>query len=390
MHSEVDKLHMKRALDLARRARWRTSPNPMVGAVVVKDDRVIAEGWHRATGQPHAEIEAFNNATEPLAGATLYITLEPCCHHGRTPPCTDAIIANRIGRVVAAAGDPNPLVAGGGFSRLREAGIRTEVGLCGEEALRLNEAFFTYHLKKRPFIICKWAMTIDGKIATDSGNSQWISNEKSRNFAHQQRARVDAVMVGIGTVLIDDPMLNVRLPGFDGRQPKRIIADATLRIPVRARCLESAQPGQCIIATTENAQPEKIERLRKAGHHILVLPGRRKLLDLAELIRELHLLEIQSILSEGGSSLHGSLFQSRYVDKILAFIAPKIVGGVTAKSPISGWGISNMSMALTLTNVAFTQFDEDVCIEGYVSYSDTTAKPNPAAGNGIIEEIDSP
>lgn len=367
--SQTDKIYMTRALELAGRALGRTSPNPMVGAVLVREDRIIGEGFHHAAGLPHAEVEAINGASGDVRGATLYVSLEPCCHHGRTPPCADLIVERGIARVVVAVMDPNPQVSGKGAERLRKAGIAVDFGLYEAEAQQLNETFFTYHTLKRPFVICKWAMTLDGRIATDSGQSQWITNERSRMFVHERRSQVDAIMVGIGTILMDDPMLTVRTPGFDWRQPRRIILDSKLRIPLRARCLASSPPGQCVIATTDESSSDKIAKLRHDGHDVIVLPGNRRFLDLKDLIHALAEREIQSVLCEGGSSLHGSLFKSRLVDKVIAFVAPKIIGGTVAKAPISGWGINHMSNAVSLSRVSFHQFEEDLCVEGYVRHA---------------------
>jgi diaminohydroxyphosphoribosylaminopyrimidine deaminase/5-amino-6-(5-phosphoribosylamino)uracil reductase len=363
---ERDAVFMRRALQLARCASDRVSPNPRVGALIVKDGRVIGEGYHRGPGHPHAEVEALQHATGDVKGATMYVTLEPCCHYGRTPPCAPAIIERGISRVVAPFADPNPLVAGQGFEMLREAGITVETGVCSDEAMRLNEAFMTYHILQRPFVVSKWAMTLDGRIATDSGHSKWVSNEESRAYVQEIRAQVDAILVGIGTVLLDNPRLSVRLVGFTGEQPRRIIADGNLRIPLRARCLEGVPPGHCIIATTASAPKDRVARLRDAGHTVLVVPGKRGLIDIRSLIRELHALGIQSLLCEGGSSLNGSLYECQLVDKIVAFIAPKIVGGSASKAPITGWGVDTMRRALPLSDITVRNFQNDICVEGYV------------------------
>lgn len=364
--SDADGVLMRRAIELARLAIGRTSPNPMVGAILVKKGRVIGEGYHHEAGGPHAEIEAINNSSEDVADSTLYVTLEPCSHTGRTPPCVNTIIEKKIARVVAPIEDPNPLVGGKGFKQLRAAGIDVDVGLCAAEARRLNETFLVFHQLKRPFVTCKWAMTLDGRIATESGHARWITNDQSRNHVHELRGQVDAVMVGIGTVLLDNPQLNVRLEGFIGRQPKRVIVDGSLKIPLKAKCFEQSTPGQCVIATTATASEEKIGQLRDAGHQVLVLPGRRGLLDIKELMTELARLEIQSILCEGGSNMHGMVLKARVVDKVIAYIAPKVVGGDTAKGPVTGWSIPTMNRAMVLENVTYRQFEEDLYMEGYV------------------------
>lgn len=389
---------MRRALELAARGRGQTSPNPMVGAVLVKNDQIIGEGWHRAAGLSHAEIEAFANAQEEVEGATLYVTLEPCCHHGKTPPCTEAIIARKLSRVVVATADPNPLVAGKGIETLRAAGIRVDVGLCETEARRLNEVFFTYHEKKRPFLICKWAMTLDGKIATESGHSRWITNVLSRAYVHELRAQVDAVMIGVGTVLTDNPLLTVRLEGYAGRQPYRIIADGNLRIPLRAKCLTLAKQGEVIICTSTMAPQDKIAELRAMGHEVIVFPG-KALLDFTEVMAELARRGIQSILCEGGSSLTGALFQAQVVDKVIAFMAPKIVGGLNAKTPIASWGVMHMDAAIDLHDVVIRRFGADVCVEGYIAPAEWNKVLNkrhpassaslPAAPQGEVVEPES-
>jgi diaminohydroxyphosphoribosylaminopyrimidine deaminase/5-amino-6-(5-phosphoribosylamino)uracil reductase len=365
LFSNSDAAFMRYALELAARGRGRTAPNPMVGAVIVKNGQVIGEGWHQAAGLPHAEVEALNSAQGDVEGATLYVTLEPCCHHGKTPPCTDAIIASKIGRAVVAVSDPNPLVAGKGIEALRAAGIQVDVGLCETEARRLNEFFFTFHEKKRPFVICKWAMTLDGKIATESGHSRWITNELSRAYVHELRALVDAVMIGAGTVIMDNPLLTVRLEGYAGRQPYRIIADGNLRIPLRAKCLTNAKPGEVIILTSSEAPRDRVKQFRDAGHQVLVFQG-KALLDFREVMAELARKGIQSILCEGGSSLTGALFEAQVVDKVIAFVAPKIVGGKNAKAPIASWGVGHMDAAIELHDVTIRRFGGDVCTEGYV------------------------
>jgi len=375
-----DTVYMRRALELAKRGLGMTSPNPMVGAVVVKNGKVVGEGYHRQVGKPHAEVEALKKVSDAdVAGATMYVTLEPCNHHGRTPPCTELLISRKVARVVVPHADPNPVVAGQGFRALKKAGIQVDVGLMEEEARRLNEAFVTFHTMNRPFIIAKWAMTLDGRMAAESGHSKWITNEKSRMYVHEVRSMVDAVMVGIGTVLQDNPMLNVRLTDYNRRQPKRIIVDGNLRIPLRAKCLENSYLGECIIATTEAAPPEKIAKLEDAGHVVVRLKGRRGLIDLKELIGRLRDFEILSVLCEGGSTMHGGLLNAKLVDKVIAFIAPKVIGGDTAKRPILGWGVNAMNNALVLEDVIARTFDEDVCFEGYV------ADTHRAPGSGAVK-----
>ena len=379
--SSADEHYMRRALQLARNGLGMTSPNPLVGAVLVKKNKIISEGFHRQVGLPHAEVEALRKVKDTdSAGATLYVTLEPCNHYGRTPPCTDLIIEKKIARVVVPHSDPNPIVAGQGFRALRQAGIKVETGLLEQEARRVNENFICFHTLRRPFIIAKWAMTLDGRIAAQTGHSRWITNEASRTYVHEIRSCVDAVMVGIGTVLQDNPMLNVRLTDYNRRQPKRIIVDGHLRIPVRAKCLTHSHLGECIIATTELAPPDKIARLEENGHIVLVSKGLRGIVDLKELIGKLRRYEIQSVLCEGGSSMHGSLLKSKLVDKVIAFVAPKIVGGDSAKRPIYGWSLPSMTKAMQLEDIMIKQFGQDICMEGYVPESFRHMKPlGPAA-----------
>jgi diaminohydroxyphosphoribosylaminopyrimidine deaminase / 5-amino-6-(5-phosphoribosylamino)uracil reductase len=365
--SQSDRVYMLRALELAQCARGQTSPNPVVGAVLVRNGKVIGEGYHRGPGQDHAEIDAMKCATGDVSGAHMYVSLEPCSHHGRTPPCADALIEAKIARVTVAMLDPSDRVNGDGVRRLTEAGIRVDVGLCEQEASQLNEGFVTYHTLRRPFFICKWAMTLDGKIATSTGHSRWITNDASREYVHEIRSSVDAVMVGIGTVLMDNPLLTVRLPDYTGRQPKRLIIDGTLRIPYRAKLLDDASPGQCIIATTDIAAPERVKHLRELGHTVVMVRGKRGLLDVRDLVTQLHKLEIQSVLCEGGSSLNGTLFQAQVIDKVIAFIAPKLVGGSSAKTPITGWSVPLMNKALTFENTRIRHFGDDICVESYVA-----------------------
>lgn len=364
--SAAEITHMNRALELARQALGRTSPNPMVGAVIVKDGEVVGEGFHRAAGESHAEPLALRAAGERARGGTLFVTLEPCCHEGRTPPCAPAVVKAGIKRVVCAMLDPNPLVAGKGIALLRGAKIDTQVGLLEKQARKLNEAFLAYHILHRPFIHLKWAMTLDGRIATQTGHSRWISNEESRQHVHQLRAQVDGIMVGIGTVISDNPQLNIRLDNYEGPQPRRIIVDGSLRIPLKAKCLEECPPDHVIIATTESGHRDKIAKLRDRGHEILVFPGRRGILDLRQFIKGMHKYNIQSILCEGGSTLNGALFDAQCVDKVITFIAPKLVGGNEPKTPVTGWGVQFMTQAIVLEEQEVRLFGDDVCIEGYV------------------------
>jgi diaminohydroxyphosphoribosylaminopyrimidine deaminase/5-amino-6-(5-phosphoribosylamino)uracil reductase len=357
---------MRQAIELAALARGRASPNPMVGAVLVKDDRVLGQGYHRGPGLPHAEIEAMKDAGGEARGATLYVNLEPCGHQGRTPPCTDAISKAGIVRVVAAMMDPHPLVSGNGLRRLRSAGVEVDCGVLEGEARRLNEAFVTYHLKKRPFTIAKWAMTLDGRTSTDTGDSRWISNDASREYVHELRSTVDAIAVGVGTVVYDNPRLNVRLKGFNRKQPARVILDGRLRIPLGARCLKTSG-GENIILTTLHASEERIERLRAEGHTVLVVPGKRRIIAVDKALETLAQRGIQSVLVEGGREVHTSLLRAGLADKVVIFVAPVIVGGGRQTSPTFDLGVTRMKAAMNLKNVTIRTFGANACIEGYLN-----------------------
>lgn len=367
--SAKDRQYMRQVLELAALAHGYTSPNPMVGALIVRNDEILGEGYHKQSGQPHAEIEALRNAKAngfDTKGATLYCNMEPCNHEGKTPPCTEALIKSGISRVVAAMIDPNPLVCGSGLRRLRAAGIEVDCGVMEGEARRLNEAFITYHQLKRPFIIAKWAMTLDGRTSAESGDSRWISNDDSRRYAHEIRASVDAVAVGIGTVFFDNPRLTVRLDSFKRTQPKRVIFDGYLRTPVGARCLDAAG-GPALLICTESAPNDRIEILRKAGHTILVVPGKGRIINVPAAMRLLADTGIQSVLVEGGRQLHTSLLKEKLVDKLVVFIGPQMVGGSSPTSPLIDLGISNMKSAIQLKNTAFKTFGNNACIEGYIN-----------------------
>ncbi len=359
--------YIRRTFFLAKQGLGKTSPNPMVGAVLVKNGKVIGEGWHSGYGMPHAEVEAIDAAIESPEGSTLYVNLEPCCHTGKTSPCVDRIIKEKIKTVICPLQDPSHKVHGNGFKTLRDAGIKVRIVKEFEnEAAKLNEQFVTFHQLRRPFVSMKWAMTLDGKVATDSGNSRWISNDESRLYVHQLRACHDAILVGIGTVLSDDPQLNVRLKDYDGKQPKRIICDGSLRIPLKSNCLLNTDPADVYIATTENAAPEKVARLTNEGYNVLVLNGKKELTDLRRLFDELYTLGIQSILCEGGSQINAALLSYGFCDRLIAFIAQKLIGGINNHGPIHGWGVSNMNAALPLQDSTIKLFGTDICIEGYV------------------------
>jgi diaminohydroxyphosphoribosylaminopyrimidine deaminase/5-amino-6-(5-phosphoribosylamino)uracil reductase len=366
-----DRRFMERALELAAKARGRTSPNPMVGAVIVKDRRIIGEGYHERAGLPHAEVVALRQAGERAEGATLYVTLEPCSHWGRTPPCSRAIIEAGIDEVIVATLDPNPLVSGKGIAELRRNGVKVRVGLMEEEARRLNEFFLKHITTGLPFVILKLAMTLDGKIATASGESRWITSEKSRLKVHEIRDQVDAVMVGIGTVLKDDPSLTTRLPGGRGKDPIRVVVDSHARTPPTAKVINPRSIAPTIIATTPMAPDDRVKRLREAGAEVVVLDrdesGRVNLKSLMEYLGK---RPVQSLLVEGGSEIAASLLTEGLADKVMFFIAPKIIGGKEAPTPVGGSGIERLSDAIKLEKIEVERIGSDILIQGYICESE--------------------
>lgn len=355
---------MKEALRLAAKAKGRTSPNPMVGAVIVKDGKMIAGDYHRRSGSPHAEILALKKAGNPAKGATLFINLEPCCHTDKkTPPCTNAIIESGLKKVVIAMTDPNPKVAGKGIKALKSAGIGVEVGIMETEAKRLNESFNKFITKREPFVILKTAQSLDGKIAIASGESKWITGDKARQYVHKLRNEVDAVMVGIGTVIADDPSLDCRVRG--GSNPYRIIIDSSLKISLNAKVL-THDDEKTIIATTNNADREKINSIIKMGHKVLTVKSREGKVDLKNLMKELGRLEITSVMIEGGSTLNASSLSSGIVDKVIFFCAPKIIGGVDAIPSIGGLSPSSLKNIVTVKDLQVKHTGDDFLFEGYI------------------------
>lgn len=359
---------MRRALELAARARGRTSPNPMVGAVIVKDGGIVGEGYHQKPGTPHAEIHALEDAQEQAKGAKLYVTLEPCCHWGRTPPCTKAIIQAGISSVVMAMLDPFPQVSGKGKVELEGHDITVQSGLLEAEARKLNEAYIKYVTTQMPFVILKTAMSLDGKIATSTGESKWITSALSRQKVHEIRDEVDAILVGIGTVERDNPSLTTRLKDKQGKDPIRIIVDSKGRISPEARVLNLRSPAPTFIATTEQAPPEKIEQLRARNAEVIVTPELEEKVCLKTLMKKLAAREIASVLIEGGGEINASALKEGIVDKVMAFIAPKLIGGKTAPGPIGGMGIEQLSNAVQLREIQVSQIGEDMLVEGYVEH----------------------
>jgi len=359
---------MECALSLAGLALGYTSPNPAVGAVVVRDGVVVGLGHTQPLGSVHAEIMALRQAGSRAKGATMYVTLEPCCHHGRTPPCTQAIIDAGIAEVHMALIDPNPLVSGKGLKMLEKAEIKTFVGQCEEGVQEINEGYIKFITTGMPFVIAKFAMSLDGKIATQNGDSKWISGEESRKFVYYLRHIVDAVMVGANTVVADDPQLSARgCSGKGGKtklQPLRVIVDGKGRTPLSARIFE--EPGKTLVAVAKPLNAKAAEGFRKTGAEIVELPAEKDVIDLGELLRLLGKREVTSVLVEGGSGLFGSLFDRGLVDKVLAFISPIIIGGDGAKSAVGGNGVNTVVEALRLNRVKMIEFGDDILISGYV------------------------
>ena len=356
--------YMERALSLARRAVGSASPNPAVGAVIVKDGAVLGEGWTQPPGQAHAEVVAIRQAGAGAAGAALYTTLEPCGHFGRTPPCATAIIEAGIAEVHAAVTDPNPLVNGDGLAALSKAGIETHVGECDEEAREVTEGYRKFITTGVPFVTAKFAMSIDGKIATRTGDSRWITGAEARDYAHRLRATSDAVMVGINTALADDPQLTARDEGGRPlkRQPLRVVVDSSGRLPHDTRML--TEPGRTLVALA-HAEGRAIEGLRRAGAECESIPSKDGSVDVAALLEVLGRREVTSVLVEGGGALLGSLFDRGLVDKVVAFVAPAVLGGKGATSPVEGVGVEKMADARRLHRVKWLQLGQDMALIGY-------------------------
>ncbi len=355
--------YMRLALSLAEKGLGWTSPNPMVGAVIVKDGRIIGQGYHRRCGDLHAERDALANCGESPAGATMYVTLEPCCHHGRQPPCTEAILSAGIARVVVGSDDPNPLVAGKGLEQLRVSGVTVETGLLRKECDALNRVFFHYIRTGRPYVTMKYAMTLDGKIATRTGASRWITGEAAREQVHRDRHRNAAILVGIGTVLADDPLLTCRIAG--GKNPLRIVCDSTLRTPPDSQLVRTAREVPTILAAAEGAAA-RCEPYEAAGCRVWILPEQDGHVDLTALMERLGAEQIDSVLLEGGGSLNWAALEAGLVHRVQAYIAPKIFGGAAAKSPVRGLGVELPAQCAQLQNVTVTQLGADILLEGEV------------------------
>lgn len=355
--------YMRLALDLAQQGCGWTNPNPMVGAVIVKNGRIIGQGYHHRCGGLHAEREALKNCAEPPEGATLYVTLEPCCHQGRQPPCTDAILDAGIRRVVVGSGDPNPLAAGKGLEILRSHGVEVEAGVLQPECDALNRVFFHFIQTRRPYVVMKYAMTLDGKTATRTGASQWITGEAARQQVHRDRHRYAAILVGVGTVLADDPLLTCRMEG--GRNPLRIICDTHLRTPLESQIVRTAKDVPTVLAAVSPA-PERRTALEAAGCHVWDLPDRDGHVDLGALMARLGAEDIDSVLLEGGGTLNWAALEQGLVQRVQAYVAPKLFGGAGAKSPVGGLGVETPAQAVRLKNTAIIPIGEDFLIESEV------------------------
>ena len=363
MQADRDTTFMQAALRLAERGRGKVEPNPMVGCVIVRGGRVIGRGWHKRFGKPHAEVNAVADAGGRIKGATVYVTLEPCSHVGKTPPCADLLIKHKPKRVVVATRDPFPKVAGRGIRKLRGAGIEVEVGLLGDEARELNAPFFKLVQTGLPWVIAKWAMTFDGKIATKTGDSKWISSPEARTFAHRIRGRVDAVFVGIGTVLADDPELTCRL--VRGRAPKRIVLDSMARLPLKSKLVRSARDVPVVVAVSTKAPARRTEALMKRGCNVVAFPSKRGRIDVTELLEWLGAMQATNVLVEGGGEILGSFVDAGQVDEVMAFVGPKIVGG-TGKPPVLGGGVSKLRDALQLGELTTRKLGDTILLRGRV------------------------
>ena len=361
-----DEKYMLLALDLAQQGAGFTSPNPMVGAVVVKDNRIVGKGYHAAAGQPHAEVNAIEDAGLEARGGTLYVTLEPCNHIGRTPPCTEKILAAGIRRVVVAMRDPNPHVKGGGLAFLSEKGIEVSSGVCEDTAERLNEVFIKYARTRRPFVTVKCAATLDGRIATRTGDARWVSGEVSREHVHRLRHASDAIMVGVNTVRSDDPSLTTRINGFHGKDPQRYILDTHLSISEDARMLQEGAASGTTVVTGPLVPEEKKRRLEEKGVRILSSPLKEGRIDLDRLMAAIGAAEVTSLLVEGGGRVVASAFRDGIVDKVIFFFAPKILGGDDGVPICRGPGPELMKDCLSIKKMQVHRVGEDVMIEGYI------------------------
>ena len=360
---DIDQVWMAQALTLAERGRGYVEPNPLVGAVIVRDGQVVGEGWHQRFGEAHAEVNALTAAGDAAQGAILYVTLEPCCHQGKTPPCTDAVRRAGVRRVVAAMLDPFPQVAGQGAAVLRAACMQVEIGILEAEARRLNAPYLKLLATGRPYVHAKWAMTLDGKIATRSGDSKWISNEAARRRVHELRGRMDAIIVGIGTVLADDPLLTARPPG--PRTPVRIVLDSQGRLPPGSKLVATAKDAATLVVTADTVPAARTEALRQLGCTLLRQPADLGRPMVGALLDELGRRRMTNVLVEGGAEVFGSFLDAGEIDEVHVYVAPKLVGGAAARTALAGNGVAKVADALALANWQVENIDGDVLLHGW-------------------------
>jgi diaminohydroxyphosphoribosylaminopyrimidine deaminase/5-amino-6-(5-phosphoribosylamino)uracil reductase len=360
--NDLDWQWMQRALDLAERGRGYVEPNPLVGAVVVRDNRLVGEGWHQRYGQAHAEVNALAAAGEAARGATLYVTLEPCCHHGKTPPCTDAVLRAGVKRVVAAMQDPFPQVAGKGIALLRAAGVVVDLGVGEAESRRLNAPYLKLVATGRPYVHAKWAMSLDGKIATRTGDSKWISNEASRRRVHALRGRMDAILIGRGTAEADDPLLTARPPG--PRTPVRIVLSSHGGLSPTSQLVKTVAEAPLIVVTTEPLAGQRVKELEALGCEVLCLPAKDRPSMILSLLDELGRRRWTNLLVEGGSAVLGSFRDAEAIDEVHVFLAPCLVGGAEAVAPMGGCGVDKMDQVLRLAEWQIERLEGDICLHG--------------------------
>jgi diaminohydroxyphosphoribosylaminopyrimidine deaminase/5-amino-6-(5-phosphoribosylamino)uracil reductase len=360
MREPLDK-YMRRALFLARRGLGKTGPNPAVGCVIVKDGKVVGEGWHKRAGTPHAEVHALAQAGASAKNADVYVTLEPCAHFGKTPPCADALIEAGVARVYAGMVDPNPRVSGRGLEKLRAAGIVATAGILEDACRVVNEPFIKHVTTGLPFVILKSALTLDGKSATAEGDARWITNERTRRYVHKLRSQVDAIMVGVGTVIADDPQLTARIPG--GKDPLRVVVDSKLKAPLSAKLFHLKSEATTLVATV-SGDAVRIAGIRETGAEIVICQEKKGKVDLHDLLARLGAMHLQSVLLEGGSTLAGEALRQGLIDKVMLFYAPKMVGG-EGPGLFAGRGVARMEDAIRLRKITYNRFGEDLLIQGY-------------------------
>jgi diaminohydroxyphosphoribosylaminopyrimidine deaminase/5-amino-6-(5-phosphoribosylamino)uracil reductase len=364
---DLDQHYMQVALNIAGAAQGQTNPNPLVGAVIVKEQQIVGLGAHLKAGEPHAEVHALRMAGEKAQGATMYVTLEPCSHYGRTPPCADQVIAAGIQKVFVATLDPNPLVAGSGVQKLLDAGIEVEIGLLQQEAERLNEVFNHFIVQQKPFVTLKTATTLDGKIATVTGESKWITSEEARRDVHLLRHQHDAILVGVQTVIQDDPQLTTRLADGEGKHPVRVILDSRLRTPLESKVVNIPE-AETWLFTTKQVSAERIGQYEQKGVRVFQTSGTERV-DIDEVLHILGREKIASLLVEGGGEVNASFLTGGYVNKVIQYIAPKLIGGHVAPGPFRGEGIHRIDDALQLQDVRLERLGQDIKVIGYIKSS---------------------